>query len=137
MPLLSRLHLITLSTLTALAVADFHVFNCVDQYRGMTQYISVAVASNQYGCNTNNLHNVGSSSTITTDALSWYLGNFCGKDQVNAALDQTNGIFNLSGSDGSNLGFCNPMEPQGQEVSGCGGDMTCTDDWVCYSPVCN
>lgn len=138
---LLNLHLITVSTLATLAVADFHVFDSLMRDSNSAFYTkSFAVASNQYGCDSNNLHEIGVSGGIV-QADSWSLQGLCGQDQINASKDQSTGGFNLSGGDGSSLGFCNLMQPQNQivQVSSCTqpDGAIYYDRLVCYSPVCN
>lgn len=136
MHLFNRIHLTILSSLAALAAADFHVLNCEDNLQEGTQYLSVAVPSKYYGCNWEDFYNIELTNALATDVTSWDIHSLCGDDSITASLDASIGHYNLTGSDGSDLGYCNPMSPQGL-MSGCGASRTCTDVLVCYSPKCN
>lgn len=136
---LTRTNLILLPFLVAFAAADFHIFNCIysDEVYQSLVFGSVAVPSNEYGCDPSHFIDVhgAEGNSVWTNTATWDVQNICNEPQVDAYLVPVNGTFNLfrANGDGSVIGTCNLMFPIG-EVSGCEG-RSCIDMWVCYSPV--
>ena len=136
---LSRTNLILLPFLVAFVAADFHIFNCVhtDEEQQSLVFGSVAVPSNQYGCDPSHFVDVqgAEGNSVWTNTATWDVQNICGEPQVDAYLVEATDTFNLfrANGDGSVIGTCSLMFPMG-DVGGCVG-RTCVDTWLCSSPV--
>ena len=146
------MHLLTFATpilasLTSLVAADFHVFNCAHSYglgnQQELQAAAVALPSNKYDCN-----GVRSSPSIeglpslyvSKSTETWNVVGLCGAKKIDAYYNSGRNEFDLyyAGGDGKVIGSCYQQSAGVKMSCSAAFDLvTCVDDWVCLTNVCN